>query len=96
MRRAVPWCWDGGRWCAWETDSSGFWESWASKAEMPEESDSSEREIWPSWVFGERFRDTARWRSRSDSLMWSARRNSWAGLAVAIVAAAGGPGVSGA
>lgn len=32
-----------------------------------------------SWEVGERFREMARWRSRRESLMWSARRKSWDG-----------------
>jgi hypothetical protein len=49
---------------------------------MPERRVSSDRDIWPSCVFGERLSEMARWRSRSESLMWSARRNSWGGFVV--------------
>ena len=35
-----------------------------------------------SWELGSRFREIARCRSRRESLMWSARRKSWDGLAM--------------
>jgi len=47
---------------------------------MPERRESSDRDIWPSWVLGERSREMARWRSSNESLMWSASRKSWAGF----------------
>lgn len=52
---------------------------------MPDRSCSSDLDIWPSWVLEERLRDMARWRSSSDSLMWSASRNSWGGLVAMVV-----------
>lgn len=36
-----------------------------------------------SWEVGVRFREMARWRSRRESLMWSARRKSWDGFDIA-------------
>ena len=36
----------------------------------------------PSWELGSRFREIARCRSSRESLMWSARRKSWDGLAM--------------
>ena len=45
-----------------------------SKASMPSRIDSRDRDMWPSWELGSRFRDMARWRSRSESLMWSANK----------------------
>ena len=59
--------------------------TWDSRDSMPERSCSREREICASWLVEGRFRDTARWRSSSESLMWSARRKSCGGL-VAMVA----------
>jgi hypothetical protein len=55
---------------------------------MPERNCSSEREIWPSWLLEGRLRERARWRSSSESLMWSARRKSCGGL-VAMMAVVG-------
>lgn len=66
---------------SWEVmDSSGL--SWTcdSSDSIPERNCSSEREIWPSWLFGERFREMARCRSSNESLMWSASRKSCGGF----------------
>jgi hypothetical protein len=57
-----------------------------SRDSMPEHSVSSERDIWPSWVLGDRLSEMALWRSRRESLMWSARRNSCGGLVVDMAA----------
>lgn len=54
---------------------------------MPERNCSSDRDIWPSCVFGERLREIARCLSSRESLMWSARRNSCGGFVVDIAAA---------
>lgn len=48
----------------------------ASRASRLSRKDSSDREMWPSWEFGSRFREMARCRSSRESLMWSARRKS--------------------
>jgi hypothetical protein len=53
---------------------------------MPERSVSRERDIWPSWVLGDRLSEMALWRSRRESLMWSARRNSCGGFVVDMAA----------
>jgi len=50
----------------------------ALKVSSPARKDSSDRVIGPSLVDGS-FSETARWRSSSESLMWSARRKSWCG-----------------
>ena len=55
---------------------------WFSKASMPSRIESRDREMWPSWELGSRFREIARWRSRSESFMWSARRYSCDGFAM--------------
>jgi hypothetical protein len=48
---------------------------------MPSRKDSREREMLESCDgFGSRFSEIARWRSKRESLMWSARRRSWEGL----------------
>ncbi len=47
-----------------------------AKSSIPVLKDSRERDMCPSWEFGERFSAIARCRSRSESLMWSARRKS--------------------
>lgn len=49
----------------------------------PARKDSRDLDMCPSCEFGSRFREIARCRSRSDSLMWSARRKSWLGLDMA-------------
>lgn len=51
---------------------------------MPERKDSRERVMCASWEVGVRFSEMARWRSRRESLMWSAKRNSWDGFDIAI------------
>ena len=50
----------------------------ALKVSSPARKDSSDRVMGPSLVEGS-FSETARWRSSSESLMWSARRKSWCG-----------------
>lgn len=56
---------------------------WTAMFSRPARKDSREREMWPSWEFGSRFREMARCRSRRESLMWSARRKSWFGFDMA-------------
>jgi hypothetical protein len=52
----------------------------AVNVSRPARRDSSERVMGPSVLLLEgSLRDCARWRSRSESLMWSARRKSWCG-----------------
>ena len=53
-----------------------------SRLSIPSRIESSERDMVLSWELGSRFREIARWRSRRESLMWSARRKSWDGLAM--------------
>ena len=48
----------------------------ASVASMPSRNNSSEREMLPSCAEGSRLSEIALWRSRRESLMWSARRYS--------------------
>lgn len=55
--------------------------SWVTFS-SPSRSDSSDREICPSCDVGSRFNDIARCRSNKESLMWSARRKYWFGLAI--------------
>jgi hypothetical protein len=66
--------------------------SWTcdSSDSMPDRSCSRDLEIWPSWLFDGRFSDKARWRSSSESLMWSASRNSWGGLVAMMAVVKGG------
>ena len=47
---------------------------------MPDSSWEREREVWLSCEDWSMLRVMARWRSRRESLMWSARRKSWDGL----------------
>lgn len=65
--------------------SSGMSSTCDSSDSMPERNCSRDLEIWPSWLLEGRFSDRARCRSSSESLMWSARRNSWGGLVVIVV-----------
>jgi len=51
------------------TYASGECSSWLSSASMPERKESSERDIWPSCEFGERFREIARCLSSRESLI---------------------------
>lgn len=51
----------------------------------PSRKESSDREICPSCEVGSRFRDIARCLSSKDSLMWSANRKYWFGLAMVLV-----------
>jgi hypothetical protein len=52
----------------------------AVNVSRPARRDSSDRVMGPSVLLLEgSLRDCARWRSRSESLMWSARRKSWCG-----------------
>jgi len=51
----------------------------------PSRRESKERDMWPSCEVGSRFREMARWRSRRESLMWSARRKYWFGLAMLLL-----------
>lgn len=48
----------------------------SATSSMPERSDSRERVICASCEVGERLREMARWRSRRDSLIWSASSRS--------------------
>jgi hypothetical protein len=52
----------------------------ASRASRPSRRESSDRDMWPSWELGSRFKEMARWRSRRESLIWSARRKSCDGF----------------
>jgi len=45
-----------------------------SRVSMPSRNDSSERDMWPSWELGSMLREIALWRSRRESLMWSASK----------------------
>lgn len=56
-----------------------------STASMPSRKDSRDLEMWPSWELGWRFRDIARCRSSSESLMWSAKRYSCDGFAMVLL-----------
>ena len=53
------------------------------RVEIPVPNCSRERDTWPSWLSSSRPRLLARCLSRSESLMWSARRKSWSGLDIA-------------
>lgn len=75
---------DGGRGRTYAVSpASSRLSLWTAMFSRPARKDSREREMWPSWEFGSRFREMARWRSRRESLMWSARRKSWFGLDMA-------------
>lgn len=50
---------------------------------MPVRKDSRERVMCASWEVGVRFKEMARWRSRRESFMWSARRKSLDGFNIA-------------
>lgn len=53
---------------------------------MPDRNCSNDLEMWASWLVEGRLSDMALCRSSSDSLMWSANRNSCGGLvAIAVV-----------
>lgn len=70
-------------WRAWtyaSSPSSPRRTTWFVIPSMPERKDSRERVMCASWEVGVRFREIARWRSRRESLMWSAKRNSWDGF----------------
>jgi len=68
------------------THSSDVSSTCDSSDSMPERNCSSDREICASWLVDGRLSETARCRSSSDNLMWSARRNSCGGLvAIAMV-----------
>ena len=56
---------------------------------MPERSESSDRDIWTSCELEARLSETARCRSSSESLMWSASRKSWGGFVVDMAATCG-------
>ncbi len=45
-----------------------------SRVSMPSRIDSRERDMWPSWELGSMFREIALWRSRRESLIWSASK----------------------
>jgi hypothetical protein len=61
-----------------------------SRDSMPERNCSRDREICASWALGERLSDMARWRSSSESLMWSDKRNNCGGLVAIATTEAGG------
>ena len=76
-----------GDWCRGTRayDSELLAEDWAtccSRLSIPSRIDSRERDMVLSWELGSRFSEIARCRSSRESLMWSARRKSWDGLAM--------------